>query len=95
MGRSTLVSRRPTCDRVCASFNGAGLPRLIGGRSVRSAVFHYLSASGFRTMIAARQAPGTAVFDHLEPRLKLLTDDLLWWAGALHAARHNQVVSSV
>jgi NAD(P)H-dependent FMN reductase len=45
------------------------------------------------TMIAARQAgdaTGTAAFDPLEPRLKLLTDDLLWWADALQAARHNE-----
>jgi NAD(P)H-dependent FMN reductase len=45
------------------------------------------------TMIAARQAgdtAGTAVFDPLEPRLKLLTDDLLWWASALRAARHDE-----
>ena len=39
------------------------------------------------TMIAARQSAGTSVFDPLEPRLKLLTDDLLWWAGALRNAR--------
>jgi NAD(P)H-dependent FMN reductase len=45
------------------------------------------------TMIAARQTGDTAdttAFGPLEPRLKLLTDDLLWWAGALHAARHNE-----
>jgi NAD(P)H-dependent FMN reductase len=44
-------------------------------------------------MIAARQAgetEGTDAFDSLEPRLKLLTDDLLWWAGALSAARHSE-----
>jgi hypothetical protein len=43
-------------------------------------------------MITARQADvlaGHAAFEPLEPRLKLLTDDLLWWAGALGAARHG------
>jgi NAD(P)H-dependent FMN reductase len=50
------------------------------------------------TMIAARQAgaaQGHSAFQPLEPRLTLATDDLLWWAAALRAARHNQVVSSV
>ena len=41
-------------------------------------------------MIAARQSevPGdTSAFAVLEPKLKLLTDDLLWWTGALTRAR--------
>jgi NAD(P)H-dependent FMN reductase len=41
-------------------------------------------------MIAARQSvePGDAsAFVALEPRLKLLTDDLLWWASTLAAGR--------
>ncbi len=41
-------------------------------------------------MIAARQAadPGdVTMFAPLEPRLKLLADDLSWWAGVLTAAR--------
>jgi NAD(P)H-dependent FMN reductase len=42
------------------------------------------------TMAAARQAGDTTAFDHLEPRLKLLADDLLWWMGALHEARRTQ-----
>jgi NAD(P)H-dependent FMN reductase len=42
------------------------------------------------TMIAARQsadATDTTVFAPLEPKLKLLTDDLTWWTAALAAAR--------
>jgi hypothetical protein len=31
------------------------------------------------------------VFSPLEPKLKLLTDDLLWWTAALHTARHSQI----
>jgi NAD(P)H-dependent FMN reductase len=42
------------------------------------------------TMIAARRVAGTAVFDPLEPKLKLLADDLLWWATALHNARRGE-----
>ena len=41
-------------------------------------------------MIAARQAddPGdVSMFAPLEPRLKLLADDLSWWATVLTAAR--------
>jgi hypothetical protein len=44
-------------------------------------------------VIAARETiePGdTAAFAPLEPKLKLLADDLHWWAAALHAARHRQ-----
>jgi NAD(P)H-dependent FMN reductase len=43
-------------------------------------------------LIAARQASDaadTTVFAPLEPRLKLLSDDLLWWASALNAARRD------
>ncbi|MDQ1654052.1 MAG: hypothetical protein QOI35_3252 [Cryptosporangiaceae bacterium] len=40
------------------------------------------------TMMAVRRDPdGTAAFAALEPRLTLLADDLVWWAGALAAAR--------
>ena len=44
------------------------------------------------TMMAARQADAadTAAFNPLQPRLKLLADDLLWWATALRAARTHQ-----
>jgi NAD(P)H-dependent FMN reductase len=41
-------------------------------------------------IVAARQAddPGdTSMFAPLEPRLKLLADDLAWWAAALGGAR--------
>jgi NAD(P)H-dependent FMN reductase len=41
-------------------------------------------------LVAARQAedPGdVSMFAPLEPRLKLLADDLAWWAGVLAAAR--------
>ncbi len=41
-------------------------------------------------LIAARQADDaadTAAFTRLEPRLKVLADDLTWWAAALAAAR--------
>jgi NAD(P)H-dependent FMN reductase len=41
-------------------------------------------------LIAAREAPessDTSMFAELEPRLKLLVDDLQWWASALAAAR--------
>jgi hypothetical protein len=31
------------------------------------------------------------VFSPLEPTLKLLTDDLLWWTAALHTARHSGI----
>ena len=44
-------------------------------------------------MMASRQSAGpwdTAAFAPLEPRLKLLADDLAWWAGALSAARHRE-----
>ena len=35
--------------------------------------------------------PGdTTTFAPLEPRLKLLADDLTWWAGALSAARRHE-----
>jgi hypothetical protein len=43
--------------------------------------------------MASRQSadPGdTTAFAPLEPRLKLLADDLTWWADALHAARHRK-----
>ena len=43
-------------------------------------------------MIAARQAddPGdVTMFGPLEPRLKLLADDLSWWAGVLSGARET------
>ncbi|GIF26783.1 NAD(P)H-dependent FMN reductase [Actinoplanes tereljensis] len=43
------------------------------------------------TMIAARQTADQAIFSPLEPRLELLTEDLLWWAAALRAARPHQV----
>jgi NAD(P)H-dependent FMN reductase len=42
-------------------------------------------------MIPARQAgdvSDTSAFAPLEPKLKLLADDLTWWAAALAAARH-------
>jgi NAD(P)H-dependent FMN reductase len=39
------------------------------------------------TMIAARTVPDTTVFAPLEPKLKVLSDDLHWWTGALHTAR--------
>jgi NAD(P)H-dependent FMN reductase len=46
------------------------------------------------TMAAVRQADDTsrlAAFTALEPRLKILTDELIWWAEALRAARlHDQ-----
>jgi NAD(P)H-dependent FMN reductase len=42
------------------------------------------------TMIAARQVSGTGIFQPLEPKLKVLADDLLWWAEALHNARHQE-----
>jgi NAD(P)H-dependent FMN reductase len=44
-------------------------------------------------IIAARQLTDpsdTTVFASLEPRLKLLTDDLTWWAAALRTARHHE-----
>ncbi|MEU4245351.1 NAD(P)H-dependent oxidoreductase [Actinoplanes sp. NPDC026619] len=44
------------------------------------------------TMIAARQStePGdTSAFVPLEPKLKLLVDDLQWWAAALRTARRQ------
>lgn len=44
-------------------------------------------------LIAARQQPDatdTVVFSSLEPRLKLLADDLIWWTAALHGARHHR-----
>jgi NAD(P)H-dependent FMN reductase len=44
-------------------------------------------------MMASRQSadPGdTTAFAPLEPRLKLLADDLTWWAGALSAARRHE-----
>jgi NAD(P)H-dependent FMN reductase len=44
-------------------------------------------------MMAARQAgdvSDTTAFSPLEPRLKLLADDLTWWAGALTAARARE-----
>jgi NAD(P)H-dependent FMN reductase len=43
-------------------------------------------------LVAARQAedPGdVSMFAPLEPRLKLLADDLAWWAGVLAAARED------
>lgn len=42
-------------------------------------------------MIAARQqadADDTTAFAPLEAKLKTLVDSLIWWAAALHAARH-------
>jgi NAD(P)H-dependent FMN reductase len=42
-------------------------------------------------LIAARQATDptdVTAFAPLEPRLKILADDLAWWANALAAARH-------
>ena len=44
------------------------------------------------TMVAARQTTDpadTTVFAPLEPRLKLMADDLLWWAAALRRARRS------
>jgi len=44
-------------------------------------------------MMAARQSgdvSDTTAFTPLEPRLKLLADDLTWWAGALTAARARE-----
>ena len=44
-------------------------------------------------MLAARQAADvsdTTAFAPLEPRLKLLADDLTWWAAALAAARAHE-----
>ena len=44
-------------------------------------------------MMASRQSadPGdTTAFAPLEPRLKLLADDLTWWAEALGAARRHE-----
>jgi NAD(P)H-dependent FMN reductase len=44
-------------------------------------------------MIAARQAgegSDTTAFASLEPKLKLLADDLAWWAAALAAARTGE-----
>ena len=40
-------------------------------------------------LVAARQADAadSTAFSPLEPRLKLLADDLIWWATALAAAR--------
>jgi hypothetical protein len=41
-------------------------------------------------MMPARRSedPGdTSAFDALEPKLKLLSEDLAWWARALHVAR--------
>jgi NAD(P)H-dependent FMN reductase len=41
-------------------------------------------------LLAAREAADptdVSAFAELEPRLKLLTDDLLWWSHALRAAR--------
>ena len=41
-------------------------------------------------MVPARQAADvsdTSAFAPLEPRLKLLVDDLIWWTAALAAAR--------
>lgn len=46
-------------------------------------------------MIAARQSdiPGdTSAFAALEPKLKLLADDLLWWTSALARARTQQQI---
>jgi NAD(P)H-dependent FMN reductase len=43
-------------------------------------------------IIAARQsaeADDITAFAGLEPRLKLLADDLTWWATTLHTARHE------
>jgi NAD(P)H-dependent FMN reductase len=44
-------------------------------------------------MMAARQSGDlgdTTAFSALEPRLKLLADDLNWWAGVLTAARARE-----
>ena len=44
-------------------------------------------------MMAARQSADpadTTAFAPLEPRLKLLADDLTWWVGALSAARRHE-----
>ena len=44
-------------------------------------------------MIAARQAGDVSdatAFGPLEPKLKLLADDLSWWAEALSAARAHE-----
>jgi NAD(P)H-dependent FMN reductase len=44
-------------------------------------------------MIPARQAgdvSDTTAFARLEPKLKLLADDLTWWAAALAAARRRE-----
>jgi NAD(P)H-dependent FMN reductase len=43
-------------------------------------------------IVAARQAGdvGTAAFAPLEPRLKLLADDLIWWMDALRTARRDE-----
>jgi NAD(P)H-dependent FMN reductase len=44
-------------------------------------------------MITARQAgdvSDTTAFAPLEPKLKLLADDLTWWASALAAARARE-----
>jgi hypothetical protein len=41
-------------------------------------------------MLPARQSgdpADTSAFDPLEPKLKLLAEDLAWWATALHTAR--------
>jgi hypothetical protein len=43
--------------------------------------------------IAARQADevsDSSAFAPLEPKLKLLADDLAWWAAALAAARARE-----
>jgi len=43
-------------------------------------------------LLAAREAADPAdvsAFAELEPRLKVLTDDLTWWARALHSARRT------
>ena len=44
-------------------------------------------------MMASRHSAGpgdTTAFAPLEPRLKLLADDLAWWAEALGAARRHK-----
>ncbi len=44
-------------------------------------------------MITARQAgdvTDTTAFGPLEPKLKVLADDLTWWAVALAAARAHE-----
>jgi hypothetical protein len=44
-------------------------------------------------MAVARRAADvadTTAFEPLEPRLKLLADDLTWWAAALAAARDHE-----